>query len=163
MFRGTVELLKFQNFLNTGIPVRIRASPGSIFAIRHGLVLDLLGVRRHLNHYCMLERIPYLRKSLFGLLAVPMLLFLLGCPSSDLSPVGEGQGRVLRIDTVHTMITLDHNRIPAMMQSLVMSYPVSNPGLFNGLSVGDSVAFALHSLGSGKYMVTAIKKVKAKP
>lgn len=87
------------------------------------------------------------------------MMFVFGCQTSDLAKSGDGRGKVLRIDTLHHQVTLDHNRIPAMMQSLIMSYTVPNNKIFSGLQVGDSVSFTLSNASSGKYLVTAMSKI----
>jgi hypothetical protein len=47
-----------------------------------------------------------------------------------------------------------------MMQPFVMSYPVENVSMLNGLHVNDSVRFTLTNSSPGTYVVTAIERLK---
>jgi Cu/Ag efflux protein CusF len=112
---------------------------------------DYAGTQRMTFHFTS--------RSLVFILGLPLLLCIYGCPSSDLATSGEGRGKLLRMDTVHKQVTLDHDHVPAMMQSLIMAYPVTSTALFNGLKVGDSVSFTLTATRSTNFLVTRLTKI----
>jgi len=83
-----------------------------------------------------------------------------GCHNEDTVSSGEGRGVVLRVDTAHQSITLDHGMVQSLMQPFVMSYPVDSLSTLLKLRVNDSVRFTLTNLAPGKYLVTDIHRLK---
>lgn len=82
-------------------------------------------------------------------------------PAAILEPPpksGNGLGVVTKISASRKFITLDHNEIPDIMESMAMEYPVQSPELLKDIHVKDSVNFTLTKTPESQYMVTAIAK-----
>jgi len=65
-------------------------------------------------------------------------------------------GEVMKIDKAAGRVTLKHGDIPALdIPPMTMVWRVSEPGLLDGLAVGDRVRFVPAKL-NGQYTVTAL-------
>jgi Cu/Ag efflux protein CusF len=69
---------------------------------------------------------------------------------------GQGHGLVLRVDTVHSQVTIDHEEIPNLIEGMTFSYPVKDRSLLRGLHPLDSVTFTLKETSPGNFEVEAI-------
>jgi protein SCO1/2 len=82
---------------------------------------------------------------------------------SKLFPVDVGQGQangvVLQVDTVHDLVTLDHDQIPDLIEGMTFAYPVKSPTLLTDLHPLDSVHFTLKETSPGDFEVESITKV----
>lgn len=59
-----------------------------------------------------------------------------------------GEGRVLAVDVVRGMVTLDHGPIAGLMPAMRMAFPVESIEQLQRLQVGDRVRFSLQPRGS---------------
>jgi Cu(I)/Ag(I) efflux system membrane fusion protein len=75
----------------------------------------------------------------------------LATPDTGLPNVYETQGVVKAIDVAGPAITLDHGAIPALRWGpMVMSFPVEDVSLLEGIKVGDTVRFDLQVQPDGR-------------
>lgn len=86
------------------------------------------------------------------------------CSCSKLFPVdvgeGQAQGTVLRVDTVHNQVTLDHKEIPNLIEAMTFSYPVKDRALLRNIHPLDTVLFTLKETAPGSFEIEAIRPVK---
>jgi Cu/Ag efflux protein CusF len=73
---------------------------------------------------------------------------------------GDAKGTVLRVDTVHYLVTIDHEEIPNLIQAMTFSYPVKNRAMLRDLRPLDTVMFTLKELSPGNFEVESIRKIK---
>ena len=95
------------------------------------------------------------------ILILVLAVFAIGC--DRLFPVDVGtssaRGVVRRIDYVNHMITLDHERIPNLLEAMTFAYPVRKDSLMNGLLPQDTVAFTLTESSPGNFVVQSLRRV----
>jgi Cu/Ag efflux protein CusF len=97
---------------------------------------------------------------------VPILGFLLlaailaGCNTKPAGSSEEVEGFVLRVDTAHKMLTLDHEEIPGFIQALTMSYPVDSTRFLTAVRVEDTVMFTLRHLGPGEFSISTLRNLR---
>jgi Cu/Ag efflux protein CusF len=85
--------------------------------------------------------------------------------SSSTEPVTSGvpegvydiRGSVVSIDRPRNIVEINHEAIPGVMPAMTMPYEVSDPGLLQGLSVGDRIRGTLRVDGRG-YVITALTR-----
>ncbi|EHU2953337.1 TPA: copper-binding protein [Acinetobacter baumannii] len=66
-------------------------------------------------------------------------------------------GVITAIDTKENLLTLNHEAIPAIKwPAMTMGFKVADPGLLNGLTVGQHVEFELKAEGEN-YIIVAVK------
>lgn len=72
---------------------------------------------------------------------------------------GKGSGVVKRLDYENRMITIDHERVPPIMDALTMAYPVRDVHMMDSIADGDSVAFTLVENSPGDFLITSLRKL----
>jgi Cu/Ag efflux protein CusF len=94
-------------------------------------------------------------------LAVLLVASCLGCNKLFPVDVGQGQakGMVLRIDTVHNLVTLDHDEIPNLIEGMTFSYPVKDGRMLRQVHLLDTVIFTLRETSPGSFEVESMRKV----
>jgi protein SCO1/2 len=96
----------------------------------------------------------------------PILGFLLlaatlaGCNTKPPGSSEEVEGFVMRVDTAHKMLTLDHEAIPGFIQALTMSYPVDSTRFLSIVRVGDTAMFTLRHLGPGEFSISTLRNLR---
>lgn len=74
-------------------------------------------------------------------------------------PAIEGVGVVASIDLNASALTLNHEALPAInWPAMTMGFAVDDPGLLQGLNVGDRVAFTLKSARETT-IITSLRKL----
>ncbi|HEV8431227.1 MAG TPA: copper-binding protein [Pyrinomonadaceae bacterium] len=68
-----------------------------------------------------------------------------------------GEGVVKAIDPKTPAIEIDHKDIEGLMPAMQMEFPVTDPGLLNGIAVNDRIDFTIET-AKGEMKVSAIKK-----
>lgn len=93
------------------------------------------------------------------LLIVALLGLVAGCGGDGASKakVYDIRGKVAEIDPARPEVKLDHEDIPGFMKAMVMTFPVENTTVVEGLQKGDLVQGKLRVEG-GKYTITELKK-----
>jgi len=92
---------------------------------------------------------------LLSTLALAGALAAAGCGELEVRR-GTGEGEVVAVDREAGEITLDHGEVPGVMGAMKMPFPVSDPGLLEGVEPGDRVEFDVEYRG-GMYTVQAIR------
>jgi protein SCO1 len=70
-----------------------------------------------------------------------------------------GKGVIKIIKRQEGWIEIDHEDIPELMPAMVMEWSLEKSSLFDGLKVGDKVAFTVVETGKGE-LITEIKKIQ---
>lgn len=91
-----------------------------------------------------------------------MLAGIASCDKIFPVDVGEGQakGTVLRVDTVHYQVTLDHEEVPNLIEAMTFSYPVKDRAMLRDLHPLDTVIFTLKETSPGSFEVESIRRIK---
>jgi protein SCO1 len=70
------------------------------------------------------------------------------------------RGTIRSVDPANGALVIDHDEVPGYMQPMVMSFPVSDPALLDGLRPGDAIVFHLLVLPPGEgLLINAIEPV----
>jgi Cu/Ag efflux protein CusF len=98
-------------------------------------------------------------KKLNARLFTTLALTLLIGASAALADSATATGKVQKIDTTASKVTIKHGPIKAldMPDPMTMVYPVKDPAMLKAIKAGDNVTFELDHAASG-YVVTRIQK-----
>ena len=99
------------------------------------------------------------RRRFIALSALPLLAACGGAeaqPSS--SPRYPGTGVITEIRRERSSITIHHDPIEGLMPEMTMPFEVEDASLFEGLSVGDRVAFTVSREPHGRYVIRSIRR-----
>lgn len=82
-----------------------------------------------------------------------------GMPSNS-APDGifNSTGIIKAIDAATSKVTIDHQEIPGYMAAMEMTFTASNATVYEGIAVGDKVAFVLERK-DGKMLLTRMSKM----
>ena len=101
-------------------------------------------------------------KFIVVVLLLTFALFYVGCvdlDGVDLPQTANGAGVVKRIDTEHKQITIDHDKVGEIIESLTMAYPVQSLAMMDSIKDGDSVSFTLREDAPGEFLITSLDKI----
>lgn len=96
-------------------------------------------------------------------------LFLAACFAASLAACGgadaqsdartyDATGTITELRRDRSSITIQHDEIEGLMPAMTMPFSVEDAALFEGLSVGDRVAFTLTREAGGRYVIRSIRR-----
>lgn len=91
------------------------------------------------------------------LVAIALAVALLGCGGEPPGTPKPGHGVVRGVDAQAGSVTLEHGEIPDLMMAMTMTFPVEDPAILAGVSVGDEVDFLVKQDGD-RIVVTRIRR-----
>jgi Cu/Ag efflux protein CusF len=94
---------------------------------------------------------------LWTLAAIALAIALQGCGSDPPVASKPVRGVIRGVDTQAALVTLEHDEIPGLMMAMTMPFPVVDPAILEGLSVGDEVDFVVKQEGE-RTVVTQIRR-----
>ncbi|MBX3275347.1 MAG: copper-binding protein [Sandaracinaceae bacterium] len=70
----------------------------------------------------------------------------------------DATGRITEIRRERSSITIAHDPIEGLMPAMTMPFAVEDVALFEGLGVGDRVAFTISREAGGRYVIRSIRR-----
>ena len=99
------------------------------------------------------------RRRFLALSALPLLA---ACGGAEAQPSTsrryDATGVITEIHRERSSITIHHDPIEGLMPEMTMPFEVEEASLFDGLSVGDRVAFTLTREAGGRYVIRSIRR-----
>ncbi|MCB9597900.1 MAG: copper-binding protein [Sandaracinaceae bacterium] len=86
---------------------------------------------------------------------------LVACGGAEAQPSGRtwnATGVITEIRRERSSITIHHDPIEGLMPEMTMPFDVQDASLFEGLSVGDRVAFTVSREAGGRYVIRSIRR-----
>lgn len=93
--------------------------------------------------------------------SITAALTLAACGGADAQPSARtwnATGTITEIRREQSSITIHHDPIEGLMPEMTMPFDIEDAALFEGLSVGDRIAFTLTREAGGRYVIRSIRR-----
>ena len=103
----------------------------------------------------MISRRTFLATSLASVSA------LAACGGAEAQPASrrwDATGTITEIRRERSSITIHHDPIEGLMPEMTMPFDVQDAALFEGVSVGDRVAFTISREAGGRFVIRSIRR-----
>ncbi len=98
------------------------------------------------------------RRHFLALSTLPLVAACGGAEAQPESRRWDATGVITEIRRERSSITIHHDPIEGLMPEMTMPFEIEDASLFEGLSVGDRVAFTLSREPGGRYVIRSIRR-----